>query len=299
MSESNNEHQISRRVPAVWNDVPYRNKNFTGRTEILGRIRQVLAESNSVALYGLPGIGKTQIAVEYAHSHMHQYDLVWWIPADQLPLVRSSLAALAERLGLESARAGGIETAAAAVLDALRRGEPYSRWLLIFDNAGDPENIMHLIPTGLTGNTLITSRDPGWREVVEAMGVAPFTREESLEFVNKRTYKLLEPRDADLLADNLGDLPLALAQGAALLADRGMSIAQFMRLLADAPSRLLGEGKPSAFPLSMTAAWRLTAAKLRSACPKRWNCSSVWPSSGQSQFPSAYSEMGQPTANHL
>ena len=129
---------------------------------------------------------------------------------------------------------------------------------------------MPLIPGDSDGSILITTRVPGWRELVEAVPVTPFTRVESLEFITKCAYRL-EPHDADRLAENLGDLPLALAQGTALLAETGMSLAQFMRLLADAPGRLLDEGTLTAFPLSMTAAWRLTADSVRNRTPEAMN----------------------------
>src|SRR5260370_31429949 len=115
-------------VPAIWGNVPQRNKNFTGRVDILTRLGQgasskvtaVLPEDPlPQALQGLGGVGKTAVAIEYAHRYRSKYELVWWIPADELALVRSSLAALAGRLGLESAIATGIESAASAVLDSL------------------------------------------------------------------------------------------------------------------------------------------------------------------------------------
>ncbi len=117
------------RVPAVWGNVPQRNKNFTGRQEILERLREGVSSTVTAvlphALQGMGGVGKTAVAVEYAYRFRSEYDLVWWIPADQPALVRSSLAALAEPLGLPPATASGIEAAANAVLDALRTGTPY------------------------------------------------------------------------------------------------------------------------------------------------------------------------------
>ena len=71
-------------VPRVWN-VPTRNADFTGRDAILERLqgranRRWRAVVVAQALYGLGGVGKTQMALEYAHRFKADYDLVWWIP---------------------------------------------------------------------------------------------------------------------------------------------------------------------------------------------------------------------------
>src|SRR5689334_19599854 len=100
-------------TPIIWGNVPTRNKNFTGRVEILARLRQgassritaVLPEQDPEdprpqGVHGLGGVGKTAIAIEYAYRYRSDYDVVWWIPADQLSSVRSSLAVLAYRLKL-------------------------------------------------------------------------------------------------------------------------------------------------------------------------------------------------------
>ena len=209
-------------VPRYWGNVPQRNMNFTGRDDILGRLRQgtssnvtavVQSEPLPRALQGFGGVGKTAVATEYAYRNRSEYDLVWWIPAEQITLVRSSLAALAVKLGLEAASATGIEATTTAVLDALRRGEPISRWLLIFDNADQPEDLKSFIPQG-PGDVLITSRNHAWKQEVETVPVDVFSRHESVQFLGKRVTKGLSEQDADRLAEQLGDLPLALVQRA-------------------------------------------------------------------------------------
>src|SRR6202035_4550546 len=130
-----------------------------------------------------------------------------WIRADQTPLIRSSLAGLAEYLGLPAPPASGIALTTRAVLDALRRGEPYSRWLLIFDNADQPEELLPFIPGG-PGDVLITSRNHRWGPIVETIALDVFERAESVQFLRKRGPKSLTDEDADRLAESLGDLPL-------------------------------------------------------------------------------------------
>jgi tetratricopeptide (TPR) repeat protein len=264
-------------VPAIWGNVPQRNKNFTGRVDILSLLRQgapskitaVLPEDPlPQALQGLGGVGKTAIAIEYAYRHRTDYDLVWWISADQLPSVRASLAALAARLGLEAAQVTGIEGAAQAALDALRRGDPYRRWLLIFDNADQPEEILDLIPQGGPGDVLITSRNHRWQSVAATVPMDVFTRKESKEFLAKRAPKGLSEADADRLAHELGDLPLALEQAGAMLAETGMPVDEYLPLLREHVTRIMSEGKSPDYPYSMTAAWRLSVDALDRQLPQ-------------------------------
>jgi len=266
-------------VPVIWGNVPPRNMNFTGRTDILdillGQGRRVDSKVTAVlpsdplprALQGFGGVGKTAVAIEYAYLYRHLYDVVWWVPADQPPLVRASLAALAGRLGLEGAATAGIEGAAAAVLDALRKGEPYRRWLLIFDNADRPEDLNDIIPRG-PGDVLITSRNHQWQSVVDTVPMDVFPRPESIEFLSKRVQKGLAEPDAAGLADKLGDLPLALEQAGALIAETGMPADEYLRLLDGEIAQILAEGKPPDYPLSMTAAWRLSVSTLRRELPQ-------------------------------
>jgi tetratricopeptide (TPR) repeat protein len=252
--------------PRVWGKVPPRNRNFTGREEIIDQLRQgVESQVTAVlprALHGIGGVGKTQVAIEYAYRYRSHYDVVWWVSADQPSLVPSSLAALAQSLNLPSARTTGIEDAAMAVLEALRRGEPYEHWLLIFDNADDPDDIQKFIPQ-TSGHVLITSRNQAWVGVVDTVEVDVFSRKESLAFLGRRVPRALSDAQATQLAETLGDLPLALEQAGALQAETGMSVEEYIDLLGEQPAELLGQIRPSEYPASMTAAWQLSVSKLQ------------------------------------
>jgi tetratricopeptide (TPR) repeat protein len=265
-------------IPAIWGGVPTRNKNFTGRGDILARLRDSVSSRITAVLpekdpndplpqgvHGMGGVGKTAIAIEYTHRFASDYDLVWWIPADQLASVRGSLATLAARLHLEAQPAAGIDGLIVAVLDALRRGEPYDRWLLIFDNADQPEDINDLIPRG-PGDVLVTSRNHRWDAVINTVPMDVFLRAESKEFLRKRVPGLTET-DADALAKELGDLPLALEQAGAMLSETGMPVDEYLRLLKDQVTEIMGHGTSLDYPRSMTAAWRLSVDAMRDRVP--------------------------------
>src|SRR5262249_44357720 len=84
---------------------PGRNATFTGRDDILEKLRdEIVGDSPAVilpvALHGLGGVGKTQIALEYVHRFKADYDLIWWVEAEQADFIGSSLAELARRLDL-------------------------------------------------------------------------------------------------------------------------------------------------------------------------------------------------------
>ncbi len=253
--------------PQVWAGVPARNPAFVGREGVLGHVRDRFVGSDgpptsTQVLQGLAGMGKTQLAVEYVYRFGPSYDLVCWVGCDQPALVRSGLAALAPALGLASRSS---HEPIDEVLNALRLGDPYRRWLLVLDNADSPDEIIPLIPHG-PGHVLITSRNQRWHGRQERVEVDPFSRVESIALLRRRA-PALTAEVATQLAVALGDLPLALEHAGAWHAETGMSAESYLHLLESEPGPLLREGEISTYPGPIARAWMLSVDRLREKVP--------------------------------
>ena len=246
-------------MPRVWN-IPARNPGFTGRDDLLATVRdRLLAGGTAVvqALLGMGGVGKTQLAAEYAHRFAGTYDLAWWINAEQGGLIGDQVAALGLALGCIPAGAG-TDVARAAVLAELRQR---GRWLLIFDNAQSPADAAPWLPGG-GGHVLITSRERGWAELAAPVEVDVLARAESVALLQHRVTEI-GGADADRLAAELGDLPLALAQAAGFMAETGTPAEEYLGLLRTRAGPLLDQAVPgSAYPRSLAAVIGLIAARL-------------------------------------
>jgi tetratricopeptide (TPR) repeat protein len=253
-------------VPRIWN-VPNRNADFTGRDAILEKLHEDLGGERPAvvlarALYGLGGVGKTQVALEYAHRYQADYDLIWWIPAEQPQGISLALAELADRLGFQTS--DNAAEAATAALERLRRGAA-GRWLLVFDNADDPRDLEPYLPTG-SGHVVITSRNHAWSHRAVPLEVGIFTRNESVAHLMSHVPGL-DPRDAEKISAAVGDLPLAIEQAAAWLAETGMPAALYVERLTTQVTSALGLNKPFDYALPVAATWNLSLDRLRQRSP--------------------------------
>ncbi|MCT2591806.1 tetratricopeptide repeat protein [Streptomyces sp. N2-109] len=223
---------------AVWGDVPRRNRQFTGRDDLLNTIQQRLtdaAEGASVcALVGMSGIGKTQLAAEYAHRFSPDYDVVWWVNSDQRNTQRERFGELAVELDLTRSSEPGERIR--VVRDALRRGEPYQRSLIIFDSWEESEEAAHFLPRGGTSHVLITSRNRSWGASTAVVEVAGFVRAESTAYLMRRAPHV-SAEEAHQVAAEFQDVPLQMAQAAALLGESGMEAAEYLRMVRGGTSR--------------------------------------------------------------
>lgn len=261
--------------PPVWGNVPPRNVNFTGRVLALQDLHTRLTQGTTAilpeALHGMGGVGKSQIAIEYAYRHSSDYDIVWWIPAEQPAQIRAVFVDLAQRLRLPTSVEAN--TAVPAVLEALRLGEPYRNWLLVFDNAESPETVMPFFPRGGTGRILVTSRNGQWVNMARTIEVDVFARAESIELLRRRGPELTSEK-ADQLSEALGDLPLAIEQAAVWLTETGMPAEEYLELFegkreefVSRRAELLELAPPMDYQLPVAAAWNVSLDRLRDTNP--------------------------------
>jgi tetratricopeptide (TPR) repeat protein len=218
--------------PGSWMGQLRRNRQFVGREDDLKALAALLKGGQAVAVShaqaavasGLGGIGKTQLAVEFAYCYGRSFAGVFWLSFAQPDTIASEFARLggAAYLQLFTEAAGlKLDEQAGLVRARLGCGLPY---LLIFDNCEDPDLVRAHHPGG-AARVLITSRNPDWPGDLgvqrHALGV--LQRAASIALLRQQRPNLSDA-DADALAKELGDLPLALHLAGRFLAGIGKSL---------------------------------------------------------------------------
>lgn len=259
-----------------------RNPDLVGREAILEQMAVALLPSQTkfvssesedlkrFALCGLGGVGKTEIAVEFTLRHKDKYDAIFWIRADEAQKMDSRFSQIAVQLGLEPAA----ESTSHVVSRELVKGwlsKPWkwtkpkgevriavdATWLVVFDNADDPQILPDYWPIQGNGSVLITSRDPLSKDIFanEPSGVdlEPLGNREGAMLLKKLTSEEDSEHVAENIAEILGGLPLAITQMAGVIRRQELKLSEFLDSYSDVSEHALLFGPES---LSDTASIR-------------------------------------------
>ena len=219
-------------------------------------------------LLGARGVGKSSLAAAWARrAAEHDWPVVAWFDAQDSADMLVSFSLLAEHLGIALHKEP--EASAHSALDWLRATQ--QRCLLVFDNAVDPDAVRRWIPATGNVSVLITTNETGFAVLSTAapIQVDVFTSAQAVTYLQQRTGGGVD--GAAELADDLGRLPLALAQAAPTIIDdlrEGRSYAGYRRRMSSVPLRdLLGPVRGDAYPLGYAQAVMLSVEHVEQGVP--------------------------------
>lgn len=262
--------------PSLLWHIPYqRNPVFTGRASFLQSLHEVLKQKATAtaltqpcALNGLGGIGKTQIALEYAYRHATEYTACFWIEAETRETLLVSFISIADMLALPERNTHDQQQIVRAVIHWL---DSHSNWLLIFDNVEDLPLLKHFLPSFHLGSLLLTTRLQALGTTAQPLTVEPMNSEEGTSLLLQRAHLLSQGMkdvslsSADLCAAReivalVDGLPLALDQAGAYIEETQHSLQDYLRWFRQRRSALLERRGQSdqGHPASVTTTFSLS-----------------------------------------
>ena len=260
----------------VWNVAYRRNPFFTGRERLLKQLHERFVTGRAAALTqgqainGLGGIGKTQVAVEYAYRHQQDYRFILWVNAAAHETLIADFITIADHLQLPERSLPEQDRIVAAVKHWLAT---HNDWLLIIDNADDLDTVWPFLPTGSsTGHLLLTTR----RQAVggfESFRVEQMDREEGILLLLRRARKLqAAPADheiAEQIVEEMDGLPLALDQAGAYVEETGCDLSTYLNYYRTRRASILRRRGESGqdHPASVATTWSLSFQQIERKNP--------------------------------
>jgi tetratricopeptide (TPR) repeat protein len=238
------------RMP-LWMVPQARNRFFTGRDNVLDALYEYFTSKQSArpiqALSGTGGIGKTQIAVEYAYRYRNRYGAIFWVRADAHDLFSADITAIAEGLGIPQAERNNEQRLFRAVRQWLQQNR---RWLLLLDNLEDLHWIDQIIPPQCNGHVLFTTHIQAVGNIARPLIIEKMTPDDSVLFLLRRVRIIPERGTTDQapptdhaqalrIAQEVDGFPLALDQAGAYIEDIQQSLAHYLTLYCQRRSALL------------------------------------------------------------
>ncbi|KIN06945.1 hypothetical protein OIDMADRAFT_150200 [Oidiodendron maius Zn] len=232
---------------------------FVGREEELVEMHRKLSSDGghrTVALHGLGGIGKTQLAVAYTKRHKDSYSAIFWLNIKDEDSIKQSFAKVAKQILQEHPLANHLDSVdmkGDKAIDAVKAwlGLPNnSRWLMIYDNYDNPKlpentdpaavNIYKFLPESYQGSIIITTRSSQVKigHPIQVKGLENIRDSLNILSNTSRRDGLIDDPDAATLAKELDGLPLALATAGAYLDQVAISLSEYLYLYKESWAEL-------------------------------------------------------------
>jgi tetratricopeptide (TPR) repeat protein len=253
---------------ACLSNLPAPNVDFTGRVSLLEDLvegfrhdkdTQVISHKPQ-AIGGLGGVGKTELALQYSHTHRASYDICRWIVSDGLQLL-TSMRLFAEQAGIDVAALDDDKEVARQLYHYLSDHS----WLLVFDNVEDAAAVKAFLPPAGSLNphqhVLITSRSQAWARV---LSVDAFSEAEAMTYINAHIDSQ-DQTSVRALVNALGGLPLALSQAIAYMRATGVTVSMYLELLRAKPMSAFSEVDEDlsrSYPHTVWSTWALSMVKI-------------------------------------
>jgi hypothetical protein len=236
------------------------NDNFVGRDDILEQLDKILLPSDRAlasaeaasaetmkyaALCGIGGLGKTEVALQFVFTRKEKFDAIFWIRAESTEKLENDFSQITLALGLEDANetrnqvvsrelAKGWLSNPTKILDTDLDtiGQREASWLIVFDNADDPDILTNYVQIFGSGSLLVTSRSPLAKNLflptTESIDLEPLDSKDGALLLGRLTRKRSEEGIALQVADRLGGLPLAITQMAGIIRRQYLTYREFL-----------------------------------------------------------------------
>lgn len=283
-------------TPILW-QVPFpRNPCFVGRTELLEQLvlhahvtstqpelnNSPIAQVPILALTGLGGVGKTQIALEFAYCCQMQglFTHTIWMNAATKETLLTGYVELAQLLSL-APKQTDLEGFRGEVIHWLEQSP--QRWMLIFDNVNDIDQAIACIPAHGNGLSIITTRLHATGPLARCLEIDTMSAEESRLLLCKRARRelALSPEEEEAviqIGQVLGHLPLALDQAGAYVEELSCSFCTFLHLLKKHQHEVLAQRGRFArhYPYSLTTTLSLCFQRVAMENPAATELPTFW-----------------------
>ncbi|KAI1429008.1 hypothetical protein F5Y12DRAFT_782253 [Xylaria sp. FL1777] len=256
-------------------NIPYGlNLRFFGREDQMTTLRNSLnaREDNHsmrvVAIQGLGGVGKTQLALQYANTSLKMFDIIIWIPAETQIKIIQTLARYASNLGLSSKEDKQDDYQSVQKLrDWLNTIE--DPFLLIFDNVEDADLLEQIWPASTNASIIITTRSPSVanRRTTNVIALQCFEDDAGVEVLCALAGKKAATKEditaAKEITHLIGGLPLAMVQVSTFITDRNCLYEEFLTLYKKSAVKVLARSKgPGEYDYDSLTAWNMSLEKL-------------------------------------